>query len=174
MLEEKYRTSWRRIGAYCIDALIFRPLGIFEELIIVNIISPLLVSLWLIFRTWIFLAYSITMMGTRGQTVGKIVCKVKVLDASTDAPISFRQALLRDSVETFSNFILMLYLLKNPDTYLDFVAGRIPVSSLPVSFLMFSLCWIAWIFIDLAVILTSKRRRAIHDLIAGTVVCKDV
>jgi len=171
-MNERYRTFWRRLGAGFIDGLIFKPLELVEKLIIADMANQLVVSSWILFHTWSYVIYSVLMLGLRGQTLGKMVCRVRVLDASSEAPITFRHALLRDSVPIVINIIMTVYLLKNQTLYWQIVKNQRP-ESLPLPLVIFAGFGVIWFLLELITMLTNKKRRALHDFIGGTVVCKD-
>jgi uncharacterized RDD family membrane protein YckC len=99
------------------------------------------------------LFYQIILHAQYGQTVGKMICKVKVIDWKSGADISFKQALLRDSIP-----LVLLVLI--------FVVDPFKVQ------LFFKSVYFLWFLAELATTLTNEKRRALHDFIAGTVVVR--
>ena len=94
-LEEKYSTFGPRFCAGFIDGLIFIPFGWIESITFSHSASVPLRVLACVISSSAYLVYSIWMHGRRGQTLGKMACKVIVLDVS-ERPLSIRQAVLRD------------------------------------------------------------------------------
>jgi uncharacterized RDD family membrane protein YckC len=115
-----------------------------------------------IFTTLSYYAYSIYFHGTRGGTIGKLKCKIKVVSAKNERRIGMKQALLRDSIPLILSVLLYGYILvlepSNLDEskYLRFVPA------------IFGL----WFLAEIITMLTNEKRRALHDFIAGTVVVR--
>ncbi len=113
------------------------------------------------------------MHGRFGQTLGKMVCKVKVIDKSEKKPITYRQAFLRDSVVIILGLLFTFFAGSgfldgiNPYNRPETVNAEIPPW-------MSFLSWInsLWFFIEIITMLTNKKRRAVHDFIASSVVVK--
>ena len=105
----------------------------------------------------------------RGQTVGKKYEHVKVLDVSEQRIPSLKQAVLRDIgsvVASSVGLIYILYLLavnryKGPEA----LTGHWFVIVLGSANLV-------WFVLEIVTMLTNSKRRALHDLIAGTVVVR--
>ncbi|HEX2882467.1 MAG TPA: RDD family protein, partial [Polyangiaceae bacterium] len=93
--DPKYKTFWLRFWAAIIDALVFVPLWVVDDWIWESH-APVWVNLaWYLTFTFSFLAYSIILHGRYGQTLGKRLCGVRVVDIS-ESPLSMVQAVLRD------------------------------------------------------------------------------
>ena len=115
-LEHRYKTFWARLWAGWIDGLVLMPV----DLLFSYLLDPK-TSLWETAR-WraviVFIMYhayswffSIFMHGRWGQTVGKIVTRVKVVDATTEEPITYKKAFLRDAVPILLVFPLHVHSL---------------------------------------------------------------
>src|SRR6266540_698023 len=109
MIEKKYQTFWRRVGAGFIDGIIFYPFILIAKFIIYKSDSSFLVIFWDQFHMWAWVTYTVLMHGYKGQTLGKMVCKVRVLDI-TENRLSLRQAFMRDIALIISNVIFNLYM----------------------------------------------------------------
>ena len=107
------------------------------------------------------------MHGKYGQTIGKMVCKVKVLDIS-ETKLSYGQAVLRD-------IILILILvpfsicIRYQAAFSE--AGTKGSSDIPASKFFFMVLF-GWIILDIITMLFNDKCRAMHDYIAGSVVVK--
>ena len=98
--------------------------------------------------------------GWYGQTVGKMITKVKVVGAKTEVRISFRHAVLRDSS------------LRVASTCIGKFRGSHSRSD-ELTFREWTTYGIhIWLVAEFITMLTNDKRRAIHDLIAGTVVVR--
>jgi uncharacterized RDD family membrane protein YckC len=91
----KYSTGGRRFVAGLIDGIVLLPIGLIDNWVL-NSSHPL-IAIWLLISYSAGWVYSVMMHGPYGQTIGKMVCGIKVLDIS-EHPITMRQAFLRDSV----------------------------------------------------------------------------
>jgi uncharacterized RDD family membrane protein YckC len=113
------------------------------------------------------------MHGKYGQTFGKWACKVKIVTFKNEKNINFRIALLRDSIP-----IVLFMLFLGAEFYL-IIVGKLTVTELyrptPESAqiqLYLYLIPLLWFVAELVTMLTNKKRRALHDYIAGTVVVR--
>ena len=98
--------------------------------------------------------YSIAFHAIFGKTIGKMFSGIKVVKNTDETKISVTQAFLRDCIP----FILV-------------VIYAIPaLSSFYIIILLTSIINILWPVLEIVTTLTNKKRRALHDFIAGTVV----
>jgi len=111
-------------------------------------------------------AYSILMHGFYGQTLGKMIMKIKVVTSSED-PITLDHAVLRELPQLSFNFSLLLFTMQRnsgiPEASELFSYSAESI----ILFLMF-----AWLIGDIAVFFVNDKRRSLHDFIAGTIVVK--
>ena len=169
--EKQYLTFWPRLWAGFVDSLVLWPLAFVPTLIL-----QLDIPLWLSIIVWflqflIWAAYSVYMHGKYGQTIGKMVTKVKIIDAKTHNPISFRHAIVRDSIPILITIILEVYLVYHLAT------GTISIDDLingesETGAGWFLLIFAGWYLAEIITMLTNNKRRALHDFIAGTVVVR--
>lgn len=171
-----YAGFWRRLGALLVDAMIFLPL--------------ISLDLWLdrLSRTYFFtsllplflfgLAYSIYFHVRWGQTLGKMATGIKVVSLG-GSPISLRQAFLRDSVGlAFSLITTIIYASAvaniSPEDYrhLSFRARSQRITELSRPWRWINWLSDVWSWSEVVVILFNKKRRALHDFVAGTVVVR--
>src|SRR5262252_2521259 len=96
-IEPKYQTFWPRFWAGWIDALVFAPLIWVDTLVWANVSLPMALVGWYLFYSFAEVGYEVVLHGLYGQTIGKWLMKVKVLDLS-ESRLSMRQAVVRDSV----------------------------------------------------------------------------
>lgn len=158
----KYSTFWPRFWAPSVDSIVLWP---FLTLIphLLSFVFPSFLNTFInIIVNILHLVYSIYFHGTYGATIGKMACKVKIVDAKTEKPITMRQAVLRDSVP----IVLTIYLYGYLGIQRDF-----ETNTTTVSFYVFLMVYL-WFFAEIVTMLTNEKRRAIHDFIAGTVVIR--
>jgi len=164
----KYHTFWPRFWAGWIDWLVLTPLWLADFLIWANVSSLALLVPWYLVYAFVEPVYSITLHAKYGQTVGKMVMGVKVLDVS-EQKLSLRQAVLRDIVPLVLTIIgtasLLPAVLKGGNPY----AGTVELTTLD---LVSIYAGAGWALLELVTMLSNSKRRAIHDFIAGSVVVR--
>ncbi|MDE2886872.1 MAG: RDD family protein [Gemmatimonadota bacterium] len=169
--EKRYRTFWPRFLAGFVDGLVFWPLYILLNFIL-RLDAPiwLHVTVYLIYNA-IHWVYTIFLHGKYGQTVGKMVTRVLIVDAKTNGPISFRHAFLRDSIA-----ILIMVPAIAIDAY-ELAISKMKNEPWPSGEFSTGGAWaflvvVVWLLAEVITMLTNARRRAIHDFVAGTVVVR--
>ncbi len=183
-MKGKYKTFWRRLIALIIDAYAMWPIGILLGYFLNKngLVFVLMDSLSLF-------VYSIIFHGLCGQTLGKFILKIKVLTIS-ETKISFKNSFIRDAIPLFLAFLLITYmyyyfpefsLLVNNDNLSEQqvaslfsnndILGKLHIYS-PIGILL--LLSLGWYVLEILTVLTDYKRRALHDLIADTVVVKKV
>ena len=121
-----------------------------------------------------WLLYTVVMHGRYGQTIGKMVTKVRVVDFRTEGKISFRQAWLREGIPMILSLGLLGYEVfailtwsaspRAIDNDEGLMTGK--------SFWLLSSIPGLWFLAEVLTMLTNDKRRALHDFIAGTVVIR--
>ncbi|UPW17014.1 RDD family protein [Agarivorans sp. TSD2052] len=175
--DQVYAGFWKRLVAAIIDTLVFVPfLVIFHFTQGISLTSALIT---LIISSLLFSVYSIIFHYKFAATLGKIAVGIKIT-LPDGGKIGVKQALLRSSVDLLFAFLIVVAhivaLTKvNPDIYLN--AGWMErneyiLLSFPAWHGAVSLASEGWIWCELLVLLCNKRKRALHDFIAGTIVIK--
>jgi uncharacterized RDD family membrane protein YckC len=162
---EKYRTLVPRFWALILDSILLLPLSIFDQLLQGAEFSQTAKLVLLFIVSLAGTVYFIVMHAMFGQTVGKMLMKVKVLDAFSESPVKFYQAFLRDLPQLL--FILGSFIFLNPLAPDEINSPEYMKNPL-VILMMF------WGLADIFSVFTNEKRRAIHDYIAGTVVVRTV
>lgn len=168
----RYKTFWRRFWAGTADGVVLLPFTYVSRVVWAH--SESLPNAVLVFfhviHSFAGMAYTILLHGFFGQTLGKMLFKVKVIDASEDAAITMMQALRRDAVPLALRLvglssqiptIFRLGGLYDPDT-----PGLHPLAWVLMS------SGLLWFFAEIVTMMTNRRRRAVHDFIAGSVVIR--
>lgn len=159
----KYNTTGRRFWAGFIDALIILSLNAILVHLFFNNNSIFSQFVCIIYYNFFAVAYTILLHGFYGQTIGKRVMKVTVLDI-TEKKITMKQACWR---ETFYIFTSLIYLPIN----MYFLFSEAVINEQFSTFLdVLNNSHLIWFAIEIVSCLTNEKRRAIHDYIAGTVV----
>jgi len=165
-VEPLYRTFWPRFWAGFVDALVLSPLAALDYWFQKHLPSSGLQAAWFACHAMVFPVYDIYMHGRFGQTVGKRWLRVKVIDVS-GAPLTMRQAFLREAINLpfllWSVIATVSFILHGGDPT-DFMT---PARNGPPEGLTFGL-----FALELLSTLGSSQRRALHDLVAGSVVIR--
>ena len=169
---KKYRTFWRRFWAGSVDGLVLMPIVWFLGYLENSISMPVFVLITSFANALLAHAYNVILHAKYGQTLGKFFFKVKVFDI-TQSKLSYKQALLRDSVPIILGLIAYTMLVPhvldgtypfdNTDPNLREKIDLIPM-------MLFAFVSSGWFFLEVVTMLTNKKRRAIHDFIARSVV----
>ncbi len=163
---DKYRTGLKRLTAAIIDWIVFLPLVLIEQWLFKNTESLSVVIGWTIFTAFLPLMYFVLLHYKYGQTIGKWVTGIKVLDVSETKSITLKQSVLRDIFYLAIQIIGLLYF-----TFL--VVKTDEAEYLYNDYRNFAdnpILW--WTIIELVTMLTNQKRRALHDFIAKTVVIR--
>jgi uncharacterized RDD family membrane protein YckC len=171
-----YAGFWARFGAALVDALVLAPVTIVSFWILsysreasIGLVLPL---------GAVGPAYRVILHARRGQTVGKMATRIGVVRVS-GAPIGWREALLRSSVEivlgTIASISNLIARTQLPEA--DWTKGWMEkvnlIQTLEPSWGFWSAYALsAWIWSELVTMLFNRKRRALHDFIAGTVVVR--
>lgn len=170
-----YATFWQRFAAALIDAFALLPLTFIQ--VWLEGLSKTAGIILVVPMTGAYCAYSIYCHGRFGQTLGKYVMGIRVVRTTGDR-VGWREAWLRSSVDVvlavLDSVALFVALAAIPDTEYYRVRWTQRLANVHAHYP----AWLAWTFAasqcwvwsEVVVMLLNKRRRALHDFIAGTVV----
>jgi uncharacterized RDD family membrane protein YckC len=169
-----YGTFWQRAGAAGFDAMLLHAVWMG-----VNALQPGETALWISMLvtplTWI---YNVGTVALWGQTVGKMFTGIQI--TRTDfKPVGLGRALLREAVAIALSCVFILY-----ELHLISVIPKEIIQAVPFKYvaafgshfaprhnvILFAWPIGVWQVAELVTMLFHPKRRAIHDLIAGTVV----
>ena len=154
----KYRTAWPRVAAAIIDSLILAPVSfIIGAVFAFGGEGRLAVILYAVLTGFASVFYYIWMHGRYGQTLGKMAAKVKVVD-EREGPIDFNHAIIRSLPQVIPAMHGVAF--AGADT------GATPLG------LLLGVLLGAFYLMDVLFFLCTDRHRALHDMIARTVVVK--
>jgi len=175
--QKVYAGFWKRFGAAIVDLLVFIPL-----IFIVNYLEGISIGIAMItviIGSTLSSMYTIYFHYRFGATLGKMAVGIKVT-LPNGSTIGLKQAILRSSVDLgFALFIIIAEIIAlsnvDPEQYLS--AGWMERSEYimplyPAWYVVVHVGFHVWYWSELLVLLFNKRKRAIHDFIAGTVVIK--
>jgi uncharacterized RDD family membrane protein YckC len=172
-----YAGFWRRLGALMLDFVITLPItalvlstaGLYRLFYLYYFVPGILFGLF----------YSVYLVRRFGGTPGKLLAGLQIRKVD-GTEIGYREALLRYLPEAVLNCLLQIALISSVIAMTDseyislgFVdrARRMielaPTWRGPVNVLNQ-----IWIWSEFVVMLTNRKRRALHDFIAGTVVIR--
>ncbi len=127
-----YAGFWRRGGAVLLDSLILMIVnGLLGAMFAIG--GDNMVTIGQIVTSLAGLVYYVYFIGHRGQTVGKMVMKIKVVGLETGKPIGYGKAFLREIIgKILSGLILALGYLwsikdKNKQTWHDKIVKSVVV-----------------------------------------------
>jgi uncharacterized RDD family membrane protein YckC len=173
----QYAGFWRRFGAFWIDALILLPLSgvayFFGEM------TRMFYVYWLVPGLLIGLWFHVHLVARYGGTPGKLLLKTRI--AMVDgAPVTVKAAVLRYAVlfvlSVFSSVALTMSSLAMTDAqYFSlgyFARSQRLVETAPSWYVGVNVLLQVWIWGEFVTMLFNKKRRAVHDFIAGTVVVR--
>jgi len=166
--ERRYRTLVRRIVAGLIDIFLLQFLWSAHFWVREQHPHVVLFVLWYVVLRVLLVAYSIVSHARWGQTLGKKLRGLRLMDASEERLPSFRQCVLRDILPVVQLPIFLV--LAMPDLF----AGRDPALEADRALERIGLSWIGtlWIVAELVTMFTGKNGRSLPDYIAGTVVVR--
>jgi uncharacterized RDD family membrane protein YckC len=170
-----YAGFWQRFGAGIVDAIVLIPIAyILYYLEGISIVAAMIVA---VISSALYSVYTIYFHFRYGATLGKMALKIKVTNPDGSA-INLKQALLRSSVDIgFAVLVVTAQIIAishaNPEEYLS--AGWMErleyiVPLYPSWYDLVTIASNVWVSGEFFVLLLNKRKRAIHDFIAGTVV----
>jgi uncharacterized RDD family membrane protein YckC len=156
----KYKTFAPRFFALILDTVLLLPLAIAADTLTDAAVSEGQRNVFLAVLNVVNVIYFVILHGLYGQTAGKYLTGVKVVRPD-ESPIGFRHAILRN----FPQMILVLIsLIPAMNVQLGGTAEA-PVTPISISIAL-------WGLADILVFIFNPKGRALHDLIAGTVVIK--
>ncbi|MFT6783910.1 MAG: putative RDD family membrane protein YckC [Saprospiraceae bacterium] len=166
---QRYQTFWPRFIAAVIDGFVMWPVGFILNYLTDSNIGIIVIIGNLLNNISPYI-YSILLHSRNGQTLGKMAMKVRVVDVNTEENIDLRQAFLRDCVPITLMIVLFTYsfiLLSGRD---DFNISIDFVTLAPIFFI--GLLSSTWTLLEIFSMLLNEKSRAVHDIIARTVVVK--
>jgi uncharacterized RDD family membrane protein YckC len=168
-VEYRYSTFGPRFWAGVIDGLVFLPVNLLDNYMSSPARAPFVLIAWALFSYPAYWVYEVALHAYRGQTVGKKAQGIKVMDVSEQRLPSLKQALLRDiGAVVFSTCALVYFV------YLVAVHKYDQPFSVSSNWPMLALGFanLGWFLLEIITMFTNSKRRAFHDLIAGTVVVR--
>jgi DNA uptake protein ComE-like DNA-binding protein/uncharacterized RDD family membrane protein YckC len=170
-----YATFWQRFAAMWIDLFVLLP--IMAVHVWLESESKITALVLVIPMAIVYDSYSIYCHGRFGQTVGKRVMGIRVV-LTTGEAIGWRTAWLRSSVDVMFSVLgviasfMALTAISDTEFYgVGWMQQSQNLSALEPAWLGWTEeATQIWVWSEVVVMLFNKRRQALHDFIAGTVV----
>jgi uncharacterized RDD family membrane protein YckC len=157
---ERYHTILRRLAAWLIDLLFFLPAIVIGGIYYRYSYGTPIGYTWAFFMLTASVAYSIYFHGRYGATPGKSWMKCRVVSHQKEEKIGFRAAVVRESP----------WIVMGIASAVEHHWAR---DHLPALATVLSVLSTSWSVADDVVALCHPKKRALHDLIAGTVVVRE-
>jgi uncharacterized RDD family membrane protein YckC len=175
--EEMYGDFGSRLCAILLDLVFLAPLGIVEYFL--DSFGKNFHLCTILLNFMFFIWYRIYLVKKYGGTPGKLLSGIKIIKLNWQ-PIGWKEAFLRESVVvslTIITNIVIVYAIAKADNshYLSLTwtkKSHYLTSFYPLFFRVTSWMFNIWTWGELVVLLTNKKKRALHDFIAGTLVVK--
>lgn len=143
-------------------------------------VSKTVASLLVVPMTAGFLGYSIYCHGRFGRTLGKRIMRIRVVKTN-GAAISWREAWLRNSVEVGGAVFAVIGTFIALATIPHWEYYDVDWYQRGLNLRAYEPDWLAWTepamrtwaLSEIVVMLFNEQRRALHDMIAGTIVIAD-
>jgi len=166
MIEHKYQTFWPRIYSGLVDGVVFIPFVYLDEWIYSLEVSNYYLLTYYALTSLSFYIYSVCMHGYYGQTLGKMLLRIKLYSV-TESSLGFKRALYRDAIVIL--FTIVFIAIEAPDILNNTNPQNIKNSE-GMELLIFIV--MIWYLSEFITMLFNNKRRAIHDYIAGSVVMR--
>lgn len=166
MEELKYKTGLKRFWSAIVDGIVFLPLVFVDNWIHQKTGNGTFIFIWAALYNIALLFYTIILHYKYGQTIGKWVVGIKVVDVSEARKLTLRQAILRDIfyvIITFAGIIYFCFLRFQSASKFEALEEFSTFGNGPI---------LIWTMIELITMLTNYKRRAIHDFLAKSVVVR--
>lgn len=163
---EKYRTARKRIWATIVDAIVFMPFLLVDGYLLTRTTNEYILVAWNIFTVFVPIFYFIIAQYKYGQTIGKWVASVKVVDVSETRNLTLKQSILRIGVYLAAVLVGFLYYC-----FLALQTGDIGYLLNDFKELAGTPYFI-WFLLEFITLLADRKRRAIHDRVARSVVIR--
>lgn len=172
-ISERYSTFGPRFWTGTVDSCVLWPVRFGCAALLAYELSEWVAAMVVLGQNFAWLIYTIVMHARYGQTYGKMVCKVRVVDHRTEGPISGAQALLRESIPlllTAGLVSVAVYGIISGTMDAETAMGR-GLEKTPMFWLLASVPGL-WFVAEVVTMFSNAKNRALHDFIAGTVVIR--
>ena len=164
---EKYQTFWKRFFAALIDGIVLYPLSLID-IAANNSSNQFLFGIGIFVSSFLYIFYFIILHAKYGQTLGKKLMNIKVVDVAEVELIGFKRAMTRESPLLIATVAIFLYLFVSL-----FLLKNIKLTTAKEKYYDLSfLSSFGWLITELISMFLNPKKRAINDLLAKDVVVK--
>ena len=156
-----YRTFWDRFFAAWLDGVVMWPLDFLNTWIRNGAPDRIVVAGWFVIHSFVYLGYQMFCHARWGQTLGKWAFGVRVLDVS-ETPLRPVQAVKRDAIAVILTAAIVIQ---------QMIRGRYAIEE-PKTIDLLSGLSTAWGALEIVTMMMNRKRRALHDIIANSVVVR--
>jgi|CXWL01.1.fsa_nt_gi uncharacterized RDD family membrane protein YckC len=186
-IHKKYKTFWRRFWASIIDSIIiYLPIVLLDYVLFYeNTVTGEKSILDYLFSydrsftnsdialttisAFIYIAYSVYLTGTHGGTLGKKAMGITVVSGDDEHNfIGIKRAIIRDLPYILAECIGIIYIIAVFGSGNELIVHKDPILRIINNLIGI------WALAELITMLGNERRRAIHDILANSVVVKQV
>ena len=171
-----YSGFWSRLGANLLDVLITIPLILLIQFI--NSFNLYIYYFTIIPNVLFLFWYNLYLPKKYGGTPGKLIVGLKIVKMNSEL-IGWKESILRHSVYLAISIISISITIigitfADNEIYqsLTFMNKSLYLSTLSPGIEVMSTLSNVWFWGEVIILLFNKRRRAIHDFMAGTVIIK--
>jgi uncharacterized RDD family membrane protein YckC len=168
----KYRTTLARITAAVIDYLVLVPIVLLDVFITFYEPGKTLTFTWLTISTAVQLGYSVWFHYNFGQTLGKAAMSIKVVDHVSENKITFKQAIIRDIVPLLVGFYCYIFYSYSIFTGTKHWMAENAIRENHLTIAGYDVL-VLWAILELLSMFFTRKNRAFHNLLAGTVVVRE-
>jgi uncharacterized RDD family membrane protein YckC len=170
----RYMTFGPRFWSGWVDSCVLWPVAFVTSTLLLLEVPKMVAAMLVVVENLAWLVYAVVMHARSGQTVGKAVTKVRVVDFRTEGGISWHQAWVRESIPIVLSLGCLGYeavgILNGTWRAYEIRSGEATVDS--HRFWLLAALPALWFLAEVLTMLTNEKRRALHDFIAGTVVIR--
>lgn len=173
----KYSGFWKRTASIFIDMMVLLPFFFLQNWL--DSLSKTVALILAVLFPVLFCAYDVCFVAMRGQTPGKMAVGIKIVKVN-GGPVSWKEAFLRHSINiifaTAGVIAICIAITKIPASEYAGLSWESRTHRLyelrPSGFRWMDVLSNIWIWSEVIVLLFNKKKRALHDFIAGTVVIR--
>ena len=164
---KRFDTFWERFWAIAIDGFILNIVLQIPQFFSFPFFSTSGIILAIVVSNLPYV-YAVLMLGKYGQTIGKMIMKVKVVDNTTEDSINYSQSFMREVVPMV---LVTTSIILNFILFSDIDFENFKISTLGYILMLFPSGMLAiWSILEIVTMLFDDKNRALHDKIADTVV----
>jgi uncharacterized RDD family membrane protein YckC len=172
MIPATIASRYERIMASLIDGCVFLPLFFLDRAMDGFALPQWTIFLYFLVSWQLGWLYNALLHGYRGQTLGKMHKKIRVVRASDGGAINYARAALRESPYIVLVLIgTVIWIFVHVAWYGGWYSEEHD-RLVSKAYLIISVSSIVWLLVEWLTMSLHPQRRAVHDLIAGTMVVR--